>query len=72
MTDDDAAAQRDRERLLRKAGPARERYQARQRRLAAHAQAQAERDAALLTQATGGDAVEAAIARALARRQRPA
>jgi Na+-translocating ferredoxin:NAD+ oxidoreductase subunit C len=60
---------RTRSRLLQQAAPARQRYQARQQRLALEAQASREREDVLLHQAASDDAVEAAIARALARRQ---
>ena len=57
--------------LLGQAAPARKRFEARERRLVEDAQARREREAELVRQATSGDAVEAAIARALARRQGP-
>jgi len=60
-----------RERLLRQAGPARARYQARQQRLQREAAEREARERQLLQQATSEDAVEAAIARAMARRRPP-
>ena len=63
---------RERQRLLAMAGPARQRYEARLRRLAREAREREQREARLITQAASGDAVEAAIARALARRKPPA
>lgn len=61
---------RERARLLAMAAPARLRFELRQRRLARDAEDLREREARLLQQATSEDGVEAAIARALARRQR--
>ena len=62
-------ALRERARLLTLATGARERFEARERRLVLEAEARQLREAELVAQATSGDAVEAAIARALARRQ---
>lgn len=68
------AARRDQLRaragLLSQAAPARLRFQSRQQRLARNAAELREREARLLLQAASEDGVEAAIARALARRQR--
>ena len=58
----------EREWLLARAVGARRRYEARLARLAREADEQRRREDALLQQ-TSGDAVEAAIARALARRK---
>jgi Na+-translocating ferredoxin:NAD+ oxidoreductase subunit C len=64
-------ALRERASRLVQASAARQRYEARELRLAVEAQARLVREAQLLDQATSEDAVEAAIARALARRQGP-
>lgn len=61
---------RARARLLALAAPARLRFELRQQRLARDAEDLREREARLLRQAASEDGVEAAIARALARRQR--
>lgn len=62
------ALRRDRATLLARAGGARARFDARNLRLQREASAQAERDAARVHDASSGDAVAAAIARANARR----
>ncbi len=59
---------RERTQLLRRAAPARQRYLARNARLQRDADERAQREAQLQHSATSEDAVEAAIARALAKR----
>jgi electron transport complex protein RnfC len=61
---------RARKRLLEQAAAARTRFESRQRRLLREAAELREREARLLQQAASEDGVEAAIARALARRPR--
>lgn len=60
---------RVRQRLVEQATAARQRFDARQRRLARDAEELREREARLLQQAASEDGLEAAIARALARKQ---
>lgn len=60
---------RERDLLLARAALARQRHEARLARLERLAGERREREDALVRQATSGDAVEAAIARALARRK---
>lgn len=60
-----------RDSLMQEAQLARERFERRESRLAREAIERAERESALSVQASSGDAVAAAIARAQAKRQKP-